>query len=74
MLEKTKSQEKKVKELIVPDSKKNVQKSNSVEIPVVKNEELVNIEYDSTIMSSAESAVKSINEEPKKNIISLNAE
>lgn len=73
VLEKTKPQVKKVKEKIEHDSKKNIQKSNNIETSVDKNEELVNIEYNTTNISSVESAIKPINEETK-NItdISLN--
>uniref|UniRef100_A0A2S2Q5A7 TRAF3-interacting protein 1 n=1 Tax=Sipha flava TaxID=143950 RepID=A0A2S2Q5A7_9HEMI len=70
VLEKTKSQEKNIKEIIEHDSKKNIQKPNSVETSMVKNEELVSIEYNTTNISSLESAVKPINEETK-NIINI---
>lgn len=61
MLEKTKSQEKKVKENIYRDS----QKTNSKNLAVVKNDELINIEKDTTKNSDVEFVIKPIDEEIK---------
>lgn len=62
MLEKTKSLEKKVKENIDHDSKKKIQKSDSVESSVVKNDEP---EIDTTSKSDEEFTVKPVDEEIK---------
>jgi len=62
LLEKTKSLEKKVKENIDHDSKKKIQKSDSVESSVVKNDEP---EIDTTSKSDEEFTVKPVDEEIK---------
>lgn len=62
LLEKTKSLEKKVKENIDHDSKKKIQKSDSVESSVVKNDEP---EIDTTTKPDEEFIVKPVDEEIK---------
>lgn len=62
MLEKTKSLEKKVKENIDHDSKKKIQKSDTVESSVVKNDEP---KMDTTTKPDEEFAVKLVDEEIK---------
>lgn len=65
LLEKTKSLEKKVKENIDQDSQKKIQKSDSVESSVVKNDEPVRIEMDTLAKSDGEFNVKPVDEEIK---------
>lgn len=71
MLEKTKSLEKKVKENIDHDSKKKIQKSDSVESSVVKNDEP---EMDTTTKPDEEFSVKPVDEEIKSVVDSSKTE
>ncbi|XP_060875849.1 TRAF3-interacting protein 1 [Metopolophium dirhodum] len=68
LLEKTKSLEKKVKENIDHDSQKKIQKSDSVESSVVKNDEPVSMEMDTTTKSNGEFSVKPVDEEIKNTV------
>jgi len=70
LLEKTKSLEKKVKENIDHDSKKKIQKSDSVESSVVKNDEP---EMDTT-KPDEEFTVKPVDEEIKSLVDSSKTE
>lgn len=67
-LEKSKSLEKKVKENIDHDSQKKIQKSDSVESSVVKNDEPVSMEMDTTTKSDGEFSVKPVDEEIKNTV------
>ncbi|XP_027836665.2 TRAF3-interacting protein 1 [Aphis gossypii] len=71
LLEKTKSLEKKVKENIDHDSKKKIQKSDSVESSVVKNDEP---EMDTTTKPDEEFSVKPVDEEIKSVVDSSKTE
>uniref|UniRef100_A0A2S2PN62 TRAF3-interacting protein 1 n=1 Tax=Schizaphis graminum TaxID=13262 RepID=A0A2S2PN62_SCHGA len=65
LLEKTKSIEKKVKENIDHDSQKKIQKSDSMESSVAKNDESNIIEMDTTTKPVGEFTVKPVDEEIK---------
>ncbi|CAH1737155.1 unnamed protein product [Aphis gossypii] len=71
LLEKSKSLEKKVKENIDHDSKKKIQKSDSVESSVVKNDEP---EMDTTTKPDEEFSVKPVDEEIKSVVDSSKTE
>lgn len=68
LLEKTKSLEKKVKENIDHDSSKKIQKSDNVELSVVKNDEPISIEIDTTTKSDGEFIGKPVDEEIKNTV------
>lgn len=65
VFEKTKSQEKKLKESADHDSLKNIQKSNCEDLPVVNNDEPINMEIDLSKKNVIESSVKPVNDEIK---------
>lgn len=65
MLEKAKSQEKKVKKDNEEDSQKNVQKSKNDDSSVAKTDEPINMEIDTIKNSNVELAVNPVNEKIK---------
>jgi len=68
VLEKLKSQEKKVKENTDHESQKNVQKTKREDSTMVKNDEPINMEMDTMKNSDVKLTVNPVNEEIKNTV------